>query len=84
MQHLKFTGMYNAFKLNVESGTTEKFTADEIGAQLFQSEWDERQNRSITKKIHDARFRYRASVEDIYYLADRNLDNNHIHRLAQY
>lgn len=83
MRQMKFTGMYNAFKLNLESGTTEKFTPDEMVAQLIQAEWDERHNRSINRKIHDARFRYRASVEDIYYLAGRNLHKNQIHRLAQ-
>jgi DNA replication protein DnaC len=83
MRQMKFTGMYNAFKLNLDSGTMEKFTPDEMVYQLIQAEWDERHNRSITKKIHDARFRYKAAVEDIYYLTDRNLDKNQIHRLAQ-
>jgi len=56
-----FIVMYNVFKLNLESGYTEKFTVDEMIAQLFQPEWGERHNRNITKKVQDGRFRYKAA-----------------------
>jgi DNA replication protein DnaC len=75
--------MYNAFKLSLESGKSENLTPDEMVAQLIQSEWDERRNRSILKKVQNAKFRYKAAVEDVYYGKDRNLDRNQIHRLAQ-
>lgn len=83
MRQMKFNGMYNAFKLSLDSGKSEQLTPDEMVAQLIQSEWDERHNRSILKKVQNARFRYKAAVEDIYYGKDRNLDKNQIHRLAQ-
>lgn len=83
MRQLKFNGMYNAFKLSLESGKSENLTPDEMVAQLIQSEWDERRNRSILKKVQNAKFRYKAAVEDVYYGKDRNLDRNQIHRLAQ-
>jgi DNA replication protein DnaC len=83
MRQMKFNGMYNAFKLSLDSGKSEQLTPDEMVAQLIQSEWDERHNRSILKKVQNARFRYKAAVEDVYYGKDRNLDKNQIHRLAQ-
>ncbi|MBK9726920.1 MAG: ATP-binding protein [Saprospiraceae bacterium] len=83
MRQMKFNGMYNAFKLSLDSGKSEQLTPDEMVAQLIQSEWDERHNRSILKKVQNARFRYKAAVEDVYYGKDRNLDKNQIHRLVQ-
>jgi DNA replication protein DnaC len=80
---MKFNGMLNAFKLSLDSGKSEQLTTDEMVAQLIQSEWDERHNRSIHKKIQNAKFRYRAALEDVYYRKDRNLDRNQILRFAQ-
>ena len=83
MRQMKFNGMFNAFKLSLESGKSEQLTPDEMVAQLIQSEWDERHIRSIHKKIQNAKFRYKAALEDVYYRKDRNLDKNQIHRFAQ-
>jgi len=83
MRQMKFNGMLNAFKLSLDSGKSEQLTTDEMVAQLIQSEWDERHNRSIHKKIQNAKFRYRAALEDVYYRKDRNLDRNQILRFAQ-
>jgi DNA replication protein DnaC len=83
MRQMKFIGMFNAFKLSLDSGKTEQLTPDEMVAQLIQSEWDERHNKSIHKKIQNAKFRYKAALEDVYYRKERNLDKNLIHRFAQ-
>ncbi|MBK6859154.1 MAG: ATP-binding protein [Saprospiraceae bacterium] len=83
MRQVKFNGMFNAFKLSLESGKSEQLTPDEMVAQLIQSEWDERHIRSIHKKIQNAKFRYKAALEDVYYRKDWNLDKNQIHRFAQ-
>jgi len=47
-----------------------------------EAEWDDRQNRRIDRSIFYARFRYKASVENIHYHADRSIDRNQIMRLA--
>ena len=44
---------------------------------------DDRQNRSIEQKIKNARFRYKAAIEDLYYNNERNVDKNQIMRLAE-
>ena len=82
MRKLKFYGMFRAFKTSFESGAQESFTADEITSHLIQAEWDERQNRSIEQRIKNAKFRYRAAVEEINYNNDRNVEKNQVMRFS--
>ena len=82
LKRMKFFGMFRAFKASLESGKEDGYTADELVAHLVDAEWDERQNRSIDLKIRNARFRYRASLEELNYEADRNMDKNQIMRFA--
>jgi DNA replication protein DnaC len=79
---MKFFGMFHAFKTCLETGQTTEYTADELLAHLVEAEWDDRQNRRIDRSIFYARFRYKASVENIHYHADRSIDRNQIMRLA--
>jgi DNA replication protein DnaC len=83
MRKMKFFGMHRALKISLESGKKEDYTTDEMIAQLIQAEWDERQNQSITRHITNARFRYKAAIEDIQYNTDRNIDRNEIMRFAE-
>jgi DNA replication protein DnaC len=82
MRKMKMTGMYRAFKTNLETEKTETYTPDEIVAHLIDAEWDERQHRNIEHKIKNARFRYKAALEDLYYHTDRNIDKNQVMRFA--
>lgn len=82
MRKMKLFGMYRALKISLESGKQEDYTPDEMIAQLIESEWDDRQNRSITRQITNARFRYKAAIEELYYHTDRNIDKNQIMRFA--
>jgi DNA replication protein DnaC len=82
MRKMKLLGMYRAFKTNLEAGLEEKYTPDEIIAHLIDAEWDERQNRNVHLRITNARFRYKALLEDVYYHADRNIDKNQIMRFT--
>jgi DNA replication protein DnaC len=76
MKKMKFNGMLRAFKTSLESARPENSTPDEMIAQLIQAEWDDRQNRNIEMKIRNARFRYKASIEQMVYETDRNMDKN--------
>jgi len=67
--------------LTIEAGKNEKFTADEMLTHLVDAEWDERYNRRLQRAVSDARFRYKASVEQITYEGNR-LDKNQVQRLA--
>ena len=83
MRKMKFFGMHRAFKTNLEAGKNESFTPDEIVAHLIEAEWDDRRNRSIERSVKNARFRYKAAVEDILYLEDRNIDKNQVMRFTE-
>ena len=48
----------------------------------MQSEWDDRQYRSLQRGLKNANFRYKASIEQLDYTEDRGLDRNLVQRLA--
>jgi len=82
MRKMRLLGMHRAFKTSIENGKTENFTADEMTSFLIDSEWDDRQNRSIERGMRNARFRYKSTIEQIDYTGDRGIDKNQIHRFA--
>jgi DNA replication protein DnaC len=81
MQHMKFYGMHGAFKTAIETGKTDDYTIDEFVAYITEAEWDDRQNRKIERGIKNARFRYKATVENIIYDSSRNIDKTKLMRL---
>lgn len=81
MKQMKLLGMARAFQLTMDSGRNEKFTPDEMVTHLVESEWDERYNRRLTRSTQRAKFRYKASLEEITYENNR-VDKNQILRLA--
>jgi DNA replication protein DnaC len=83
MRQMKLFGMHGAFKSAIETGKTDSYTMDEFVAHITEAEWDDRQNRKISRTIGNARFRYKASIEGITYDPARNIDKNKIIRLAQ-
>jgi len=80
---MKFYGMVRAFRTNMENGTMEKLTTDELVSMLIDSEWDDRNNRRIERQLRNARFRYKANVEQLHFDVDRNIDKNQLMRLAE-
>jgi len=82
MRKLKFFGMHRAFKTSIESGKTENYTSDEMVSMLIDSEWDDRKNRSMERQLKNAKFRYKASIEEFHFHADRNVDRNQIMRFG--
>lgn len=82
MKQMRFLGMHRAFKTTMESEQNNQFTHDEMIAFLIDSEWDDRQNRHIERHTKNARFRYSASIEQLYYDKERNLDKNQLLRYA--
>lgn len=52
-------------------------------AHLVEAEWEDRHNRQIERQLKNARFRYKAAIEEIHYNANRNIEKNEIMRLAE-
>src|SRR5690606_3066951 len=83
MRKMKFFGMLRTFKTSLESAAKEDITTDEMIANLIDAEWDERHNRAIEMKLKNARFRYKASLEQLYYNSERNIDRNQMMRFGE-
>lgn len=82
MRRMRLLGMHRAFKTSLESQSSSPVTADEMVAMLIDSEWDDRYNRNIERVIHNARFRYKANIEQLDYARERGLDKNQVLRMA--
>lgn len=82
LRTLRLGGMYHLMKTSLDTDRTTTLTPDEWLHELVQAEWDERQNRSIDMRTRMARFRYRASIEELHYGTDRGLDRGQVERLA--
>jgi DNA replication protein DnaC len=82
MKQMKFHGMSRMFRTIIEDGRVTSLTSDEMISLLIESEWDDRNNRRIERNVRNARFRYKASVEKIYFDINRNLDKNQMMRLG--
>ena len=76
MKQMKFYGMAMAFRTSMENGNMSQLTSDEVISMLIDSEWDDRNNRKIERQVHNARFRYKANMEQLHFDIDRNLDKN--------
>jgi len=83
MRQMKLYGMALAFKTSLEEHTMPQSTADEMVAWLVEAEWDDRNNRRISRRIRNARFRYKAVLEQLDFTVQRNLDRNVMNRLAE-
>lgn len=83
MKQMHLWGMSRAFQTSLETDKFKDQTPDEMIAFLIESEWDDRLNRSIERRVKNARFRYPANIENIHFNIDRKLDKNQIMRLAE-
>ena len=82
MKQMKFYGMARMFQTSIEDGRMATLTSDEMISVLIESEWDDRNNRRIERNLSKARFRYKASLENLYFDLNRNLDKNQMMRLG--
>ena len=83
LKKMKLSGMLRAFTTSLETQQMTAYTTDEMIAFLVQSEWDDRLNRQTERQLKNAKFRYNASIEQVVYDQDRNLDKNQIMRYAE-
>ncbi len=83
MKEMKFYGMLRAFETSMESNVLNALTKDEMIAHLIDEEWDDRCNRKIARNTHNAKFHYKASIEQISFDTERGVDKNQVMRLAE-
>jgi DNA replication protein DnaC len=83
MKQMKLYGMHGAFKTAIETGKADDYTLDEFISMMVDAEWDDRNTRKIERMIKNARFHYKASIENIVYDETRNIDKAKLLRLAE-
>jgi DNA replication protein DnaC len=82
MNTMKLFGMAQAYRNLLESAQQQDLHPDELTSLLVQAEWEDRQNKKITRLYTSAKFRYRASVEEIDFTVNRGLDKALMLRLS--
>ena len=82
MKQMRLGGMAEMHYTNINSNINLEYTIDQYVSMLVDQEWENRQNRKIKNLINNARFRYPATVQDVDYSANRQLDKNTFERLA--
>jgi len=82
MQKLRLNGMRASFESMLQSVNNRALGNDEFINLLLQAEWDERENQKLTRRITNARFRYRSSMEEIDYITPRGIDKTLLLRLG--
>ena len=83
MKQMKLHGMHGAFKTAIETGKTDDYTIDQFVSMITDAEWDDRNNRKIERLIRNARFHYKASIENVVYEHARNIDRTKLLRMAE-
>ena len=83
MKLMGLYGMHNAFKTAIETGRTDQYTIDQFMAQMIETEWDDRQNKKLQRSLQNAQFRQKASMEQLIFNEERNLDRTKLLRLGQ-
>jgi len=82
MKQMRLSGMAQMHYTNITNNINMDYTIDQYIAMLVDQEWENRQNKKIQNLIKTARFRYPATIRDIDYTANRQLDKNTFERLA--
>lgn len=82
LKNMRLNAMAELHAQQVKSNQLNNITPDEYLALLADHEWEDRQNKKISRLIQQAQFRQKATVEDINYTESRNLDKNMFRRLS--
>src|SRR5690606_23775540 len=83
MNQMKLHGMLGAYQTLLLNAGKETLTTEEVISLLVQTEWEERENRKVNRHLRNARFRYQASVQELDFNRNRQLDKTLILRLAE-
>lgn len=82
MKQMRLTAMAELYLQHLKNGNSTDVTIDEYLALLVDHEWEERQNNRITRLIKQAAFRQQASIAEVSFNDNRNLDKNVFNRLS--
>lgn len=81
MKQMRMGAMAELYHKRLTENLYKEFSADELLTFLVDSEWEQRQNRTIDNLIRQAGFKQASAATDIDYHASRNLDRSVFERL---
>lgn len=82
LKQMRLGAMASLHYQHIKDNRIENVTADEYLALLTDHQWEDRLNKKIERLIKQAGFREQASIADVEYNQQRNLDKNMFTRLA--
>lgn len=82
LHSLRLSGMADAFQDYLHTGPADKRTAAEVLAELVDAECDMRQNRRTERLLKRAHLRLQATIEELTYSPERNLDRKTVAKLT--
>ncbi len=82
LRQMRMTAMAELHLQHVKNNNFEELTPDEHLALLADHEWEARQNQKIERLLKQAAFKQKASLEEVRFDPNRNLDKNMFNRLA--
>lgn len=83
LETMHLYGMVEAFRSQAQQTGLAELSFEERLGMLVDQEWIWRQNRALARRLTQAKFRYRASVEDIDFRMARGLDRSLVRSLTQ-
>ncbi len=82
LRMMRLSSMASLHEQHLKDGRIDKMSADEYLSLLTDYQWEDRLNRKILRLIKLADFRQNASLADVDYLPQRNLDKSMFNRLG--
>lgn len=82
LKQMRLTAMAELHLQHVKNNKFNEITPDEYMALMADHEWEDRENKKISRLLNQAGFRQKASTAEVSYTEARNLDKNMFDRLA--
>lgn len=82
LKALRLNAMAELYKHHLTQDVSQRMTFDEQLALLVDHQWEDWQNRKIERLLKQAGFKQQASISNMDYATQRNLDRNMFDRLA--
>jgi len=81
LRKLRLYGMARAYTTLLET-PNDSLSAHDLIRHLVDTEWGDRRGRAVDRLIRSAKFRYTASLSELYYFDGRGLDLDLVQQLA--
>lgn len=82
MKKMRLYGMMRVYEMLYNNQNYQEVTVDEAVGNMVDAEWDERYNRKLTRLLKQSGLRYQASIEQLDFSKQRNLNRDLIMRLS--